>query len=208
MKRLGLTFLLLTNIIALFGQDITKVRGYVYDKQTGEALPFVNVLFKNSSVGTTTDLDGFFSIDTKFPTDSLSISFIGYNSQSQFVPRGERTELIFRMESKTLLLDDVTIIAKKGKYRKKGNPAVELMRKVIANKKSNRLEGQDYYSHDQYERIQLDLNNITEDFKDRRFFKKFDLLWEYLDTSNVNGKVYLPMYLQEIDSKVYYRKNP
>ena len=194
---------------AIFGQDVTRVSGHVYDGRTGDPLPFVNVYFVNTSVGTTTDLDGYFEIDSRFVTDSLAASFLGYKIQTIPITQEERNkDLVFRLESKTLQLKNITILAKKGKYRKKNNPAVELMRKVIKNKKKNRLEGQEHYSFDQYEKIELDLNNITEQFKDRKIFNKFDLLWEYLDTSDVNGKVFLPIYLREINSKVYYRQDP
>ena len=193
---------------SLFAQGVTKVRGKVMDAKTGEPLPFVSVFFTNSNVGTTTDLDGVFSIDTRYATESVTASFLGYEDMALTINKETRNDLVFRLSPESLQLKNVTIVAKKGRYRKKGNPAVELMRKVIKNKGTNRLEGQDFYSHDQYERIELDINNITEEFKNRKIFNKFQLLWNYLDTSEVNGKVFLPIYLQEVNSKVHFRKNP
>ncbi|MEE9374308.1 MAG: DUF5686 family protein [Saprospiraceae bacterium] len=206
-KGILLLSLLFVSIIA-FGQGVTKVRGNVFDGRTGEPLPFVNVLFTNSSVGTTTDLDGYFSIDTRYATETVTASFLGYESMALTITKEEKNNLVFRLKPKTLQLANVNIVAKKGRYKKKGNPAVALMRKVIKNKGTNRLEGQEYYSHNQYERIELDINNITEEFKQKKIFNKFDLLWNYLDTSDVNGKVFLPIYLQEVTSKVHFRKNP
>ena len=208
MKKVFTLLFLLLLTVSLFSQGVTKVRGKVFDAQTGEPLPFVNVIFTNSNVGTTTDLDGVFSLDTRYATESVTASFLGYEDLTLVINKEERNNLTFRLRPESLQLENVTVVAKKGKYRKKGNPAVELMRKVIANKGTNRLEGQEYYSHDQYERIELDLNNITEEFKDRKIFNKFDLIWNYLDTSEVNGKVFLPIYLQEVNSKVHYRKSP
>lgn len=195
--------------LSLSGQGVTKVSGNVYDKQTGEPLPFVNIAFENTSVGTTTDLDGYFEIDSRFVSQNLCASFLSYKDQCQRIEIEEKNRnLVFYLEPTSIQIEDVVIVAKKTKYKKKGNPAVELMRRVIDNKKYNRLEGQDYYSFDQYEKIELDLNNITEEFKDRKLFNKFDILWQYLDTSDVNGKIFLPIYLREINSKVYYRKSP
>ena len=131
------------------------------DAKTGEPLPFVSVFFTNSNVGTTTDLDGVFSIDTRYATESVTASFLGYEDMALTINKETRNDLVFRLSPESLQLKNVTIVAKKGRYRKKGNPAVELMRKVIKNKGTNRLEGQDFYSHDQYERIELDINNIT-----------------------------------------------
>ncbi|MEL6123235.1 MAG: DUF5686 family protein, partial [Bacteroidota bacterium] len=193
-----------------FGQGVTKVRGNIYDATTNEPLPFVNVVFKGTSVGTTTDLDGYYEIDSRFVTDSLCASFLGFEDQCVYVkPESTNRNLDFRLSPESVQLDiNIEIIAKRGKYSKKNNPAVDLMRKVIANKKQNRLEGQDHYSYEQYEKIELDLNNITKQFKERKIFNNFDLLWNYLDTSQINGKVFLPIFLREIKSTVYYRKNP
>jgi len=207
--RFVLGYLLLFTVLSAQAQGVTKVRGNVYDGETGEPLAFVSVIFKGTSVGTTTDLDGFFEIDSRFVTDTLCASFLGYDEGCLYVEKETKTKnLTFRLNPKTIKLVNVEIIAKKGRYSKKNNPAVDLMRKVIKNKKTNRLEGQDFYSYDQYEKIELDLNNITQEFKDRKIFGSFDILWNYLDTSTVNGKVFLPMFLTETKSKVYYRKNP
>ncbi len=191
------------------GQGVTKVSGNIYDKASGDPLAFVNIIFKGTSVGTTTDLDGYFEIDSRFVSDSLCASFLGFEDECVYIePESKNRNLRLDLIQKTLQLKNVVIVAQKGKYRKKGNPAVALMRKVIANKGSNRLEGQEHYSYDKYEKIELDLNNITQEFRDRKLFKSFDLLWNYLDTSDVNGKVFLPIFLREINSKVYYRKSP
>ena len=207
-------YFLLSILITAFAtitsaQGVTKVRGNVYDGTTGEALAFVNVIFQGTSVGTTTDLDGHFEIDSRFVSDSLCASFLGFEESCVYIKRESKTrKLEIRLQPKTLRLVNVEIIAKKGRYSKKNNPAVDLMRKVIKNKKANRLEGQDFYSFDQYEKIGLDLNNITEQFKEKKIFGSFDLLWNYLDTSEVNGKVFLPIFLRESNSKIYYRNTP
>lgn len=56
----------------------TVVYGTVYDEETKEPLPFVNVAFKDSKIGTTTDIDGNYRIETYYATDSVQASFIGY----------------------------------------------------------------------------------------------------------------------------------
>ena len=207
--RLGYMFLLLLTAGTAFSQGVTKVSGNVYEAGTNEPLPFVNISFENTSVGTTTDLDGYFEIDSRFVSDNLCASFLSFKTQCQAIEvEGKNRGLEFYLEPESLQIENVTIVAKRGKYRKKNNPAVELMRKVIANKGENRLEGQDHYSYDKYERIELDINNITEEFKERKLFNKFDLIWNYLDTSEINGKVYLPIYLREVNSEVFYRKKP
>lgn len=200
---------LLTFCLQMSAQGVTKVSGTVVDDESGEPMAFVNVIFKGTSVGTSTDLDGYFEIESRFVSDSLCANFLGFNEACIKITKEQRTRnIVLRLKQKQLTLKNVIVVAKKGRYRKKNNPAVELMRKVIKNKKDNRLEGQDFYSFDQHEKIQIDLNNITEAFQDRTIFNNFDVLWEYLDTSKVNGKVFLPAFLREVKSKIYYRKKP
>jgi len=80
------------------------------------------------------------------------------------------------------------------------------MRKVIANKGENSLGSNDYYELDKYEKVELDINNITDKFRNRKAFNKFQFIFDYVDTSEVNGKPFLPVFLQEISAKVYYSK--
>ncbi len=62
-----------------FAQEVA-ITGRITDGSTGESLPGVNILLKGTSAGTTTDLDGRFSLPA--PTNgTLVVSFIGYTTQ-------------------------------------------------------------------------------------------------------------------------------
>ena len=207
-RSLILIFLYLLTSNLLHGQDLTTVRGKVFDARTKQPLPFVDVTFKGTYVGTSTDLDGQYVIKTKNPSDTLMATFVGYKTEYKKVQRENRQRVNFYLEEEGIVGDEVTIVAKKQKYSKKNNPAVELIRKVIENKDRNRLKGQDYYNYDKHEKIEIDLNNITEEFKQRRQFRNFEFLWNYLDTSDVNGRVFLPLFMREILSSVHYQRDP
>jgi len=195
------------NLLAQTSDKLTRIRGTVIDKETKEPLPFVAVAFPGTSIGTTTDFDGKYELSTQFATASLEISFIGYTTSTVPVKLGERQVVDVELASEAITFDtDVVVKAKKKRYRKKNNPAVDLMRKVIDQKKDNSLEQYDYYEYDKYEKVELDINNITDKFRGRKAFKKFQFIFDYVDTSEVNGKPYLPIFLQEIDAKVYYSK--
>ncbi len=191
-----------------FGQKLTTIKGRVFDAKTKQALPFVDVILKGTYVGVSTDLDGQYLIQTRNPSDTIQVSFIGYSTLEREISTEERQVMDFYLEEEGLQLESITILGKKGKYRKKNNPAVDLMRKVIENRDRNKLEALEYYSYDQHEKLELDLNNITEEFKQRKAFRNFQFLWNYLDTSTVNGRIYLPIYMREILSTVNYRKDP
>jgi hypothetical protein len=183
------------------------VKGVVIDAQTKEPLPFVNIAFVGKNIGITTDFKGKYNLDSKWASGKISASFMGYKLIEKPVEIGGNQTINFELEPKSIQVDEVTVVAK-GRYKNKENPAVALIKKVIANKDKNRPTGFDYYSYDKYEKLQLDLNNITEDFMNKKAFKKFGFMWNYVDTSAINGKPYLPLYLREKKSKVYYRKNP
>lgn len=199
--------LLFLSIPEFLAQEVTKVSGSVLDKNTKEPLAFVNVSFLGTAVGTSTDLDGKFNLETRFPSDTLLIEYLGYNPLKVYVEAAAKVKETFYLESESHQLDIVNITATKKKYQKKNNPSIELMKKVRANRDRNRLDGEAYYNYDQYEKVRLDINNITEEFKQGRFIRDFDFLWEFIDTSDVNGRTFLPVFMREILSTKYYRKD-
>ncbi len=192
---------------SLFAQKVTRIKGHVHDAQTGEPLPFVDISLKGTSIGVSTDLNGFYKIETRFPSDTVVASFLGYKSQEFPIHRNKLNKIDFRLESETLKLETVEIREKKGKYSKKNNPAIDLAQKVLSNKYVNSLKGKDYYSYDRQEKIRLDLNNITKGFKETPFIRNLDYMWKYIDTSDVNGRTFLPVFIRESLSTIYYRKD-
>lgn len=194
-------------VTSIYSQDVTRVRGNVYDAATGEPLPFVDVGFKGTNVGVSTDLDGYYNIETRFPSDTLFVTFLGYETQFVRITRDKINKLDFRLQDGSLELETVEIKVKKAKYSKKNNPALDLARKVLDNKYTNSLKGKDYYKYNQQEKINIDINNITEEFKDTRFIRKLDFLWDFVDTSEVNGKTFLPIFLRENLSTIHYKKD-
>ena len=109
-KVLSFLIFLSFSFLAL-GQGVTKVRGTVIDGKTGEPLPFVNVVFTNSSVGTTTDLDGKFSMDTRYATESVTASFLGYEDLTLSIQKETRNDLVFRLLTESIQLESVVVVA-------------------------------------------------------------------------------------------------
>lgn len=177
----------------------TIVKGKVTDHLTGEALPFVNLIFKNSKIGTSTDLEGNYYLETYYPTDSLQASFIGYRPQAHKVKKDISQTINFKLNAGDIQLKAVEI-----KYT--GNPAHEILDRVKRNKKVNNREKYDYYNYEVYNKVQFDINNITEDFKNKKMFKKFDFIFDYVDTTA--EKDFLPMFMTESLSDYYYRRSP
>ncbi len=204
----SLLFLIVASL-SVSAQKMTVVKGTVIDAETKEPLPLVNIAFVNTSIGTTSDFDGKFVLESKWATDSIIVSYVGYKSQKLPITLHERQVVHVALVPFALSLKTVEIKAKRKGYKRRGNPAVEIMKKVIANKDKNRLEALGYYEYDKYEKVQFDLNNFNpEKLKKRRTMKKFQFIFDYVDTSDLNGKPFLPFFIQETAAKVYYRKEP
>ncbi|MDF1696954.1 MAG: DUF5686 family protein [Saprospiraceae bacterium] len=205
-SRIILFFAVVLFACNLSAQKVTKIRGKVFDAQTGEALPFVDVGLKGTNVGVSTDLDGNYNIETRFPSDTVFASFLGYETQYFPITKFKTNKITFRLKDQSLKIETVEIREKKTKYVKENNPAIDLAQKVISNKYTNSLKGKDYYKYDQQEKINIDINNITEGFKNTRFIRKFDFMWDYIDTSEINGKTYLPFFMRENLSTIHYKR--
>lgn len=197
-------------ITIVFGQTHLTITGTITDAKTGEPLPFATVLFVGKeSIGTTTDFDGMYVLESKWGTDSIQVSYVGYYSETIAIQKDTKKQSInFKLREEDLTLVTAEVKAKKQKYRRKENIAVALMKKVIANKGKNRMQSQDFYEYNKYEKMELSLNNITDEFRQKKQLENFQFLFNYVDTSELNGKPYLPVYIRETASNVYYRKSP
>ncbi|GGZ14511.1 SusC/RagA family TonB-linked outer membrane protein [Echinicola pacifica] len=85
-----------------------SVSGTVTDTDSGDPLPFVNVLIKGTTKGTTTDFDGKYTINANSSEDILVFSFIGYNPKSVVV--GNQSIINVSLESDTKQLDEVVVV--------------------------------------------------------------------------------------------------
>mgnify|MGYP000394012522 FL=1 len=66
-----------------------------------------------------------------------------------------------KLQPDDIMLSEVVVKPKKEKYSRKNNPAVEFMKKVIENKKALKLEENDYYQYQKYEKMKMSLNDVT-----------------------------------------------
>jgi hypothetical protein len=193
-----LTLLLIS--VKVCGQ-VTKIMGKVVEAQTKEPIAFANVYFLGTSIGVTSDFDGNFSIETKTPSDSLVASYVSHKSQSKRIYKNRFQEVVFELLPKNIDLPEVTILAGE-------NPAEILLRRIIENKENNNRREFEAYQYEVYNKIEIDANNLNERFRNRKILKPFSFVFDYIDTSTVNGKTYLPIFISESLSDFYFRKNP
>lgn len=209
-KKISILFCVLFVLpLALFSQKIT-IKGKAMDAKTKETLPFASIYFQGTNVGTETDYDGNYDWTTRRASDTLVAAFMGYETKLIVLPPNITSHTVDFVlnEAGGFDLGEVVIKAKKTRYKRKGNPSWQLWRNVVTNADQNRPQNFAFYEYDKYEKVELDLNNLTDKFRKRKALKQFQFLFDYADTSDLNGKTYLPIYIQESASKVYYRKSP
>ena len=182
-----------------------KITGRVIDED-GFAVSYASVQYRGHKIAVSSDSQGKFSIE-KHPGWVLTVSALSYKSQTISV--NEKTDFIeVKLKDDSHKLNEVVVKTKRGKYTRKDNPAVELMRRVIAAKKKTDLSNHDYYQYDKYQKITLALNDLKKEQLEGKFFSKRQYLLDQVETSPYNGKLTLPVSVDETVSQHIYRKDP
>src|SRR5690606_38074086 len=164
-------------------------------------VPFANVFFTNSSVGSITNDDGTFYIESKNSYDSLTVSYMGYETKTLVLTSNYATNLRIQIKPEASALGQVVIY--QGKTSKKNNPAIDILRKIWENKRKNGLNQFDYYEYDKYEKVEFDINTIDSALINSRIFKGIEFIFDQIDTSRVTGKNYLPIFINEALYEIY-----
>lgn len=154
-----------------------------------------------TSTGKNTDIDGNFSIETMESVDSIRVSFIGYLPTTLHVQKHKVQVMNIALRANKFDLPEVVIKAGE-------NPAIILLRKVIENKPKNDRSELKAFQYESYNKLEFDINNITNKFKKKRLFRPFQFVFDNIDSSSTNKTPYLPVFLTETVSDVYFRSDP
>lgn len=179
--------------------------GVVIDESTGKPMEYISVYFKNTASGCITNYDGEFFVTDSSGADTLVVEAIGYEKRQIRLDKLSNIGMKISLSPENLELAGAVIKPKRERYRKKDNPAVELIRNVVAHKDSNRVESLDYYKCNIYEKLTLSLDDYSPDFGKR---KRLDYLREYIDTSEITGKPVLAVSIRETLGECFYRRSP
>ena len=190
-------------------QSFTSASGIVKDSIAGEPLPFVSVYFDGSTIGAMTDDNGTFTLQNNQGYTKLAAASLGYDTKFIDLKPGKKNDnLEVLLKPTAFEISEVVVKPKREKYTRKDNPAVELIKKVIAHKNDNRIEAKPEYQTEVYEKLSLSLDNFNPNLDKNKFLKKFKFIKNYLDTSEFNGKPILTVSVRENLSDFYYRKSP
>jgi len=203
-KQLSFLYILLGALFIFHGAfaQQTIVTGKITDANSGDPIPFANVVFVGTSIGGTTDFDGKYKVQINQPIDSIRASYVGYLTKSKPIEVGKNQVIDFQLEESVISLQEVVFVAGE-------NPAFEVMRNVIKNKDKNDKKSLEAYQYETYTKIEIDVDNISEKFKQKKFMRKISSVMDSVERiAGEDGKPILPVFISESLSEYYYRNNP
>lgn len=180
----------------------TKVSGHIFD-ENNDPVAFANVIFKGSSIGTITNENGRFYLESDETWSTLIISFIGYETLEIKLEKKVNYNLKFTLKDEASQLGTVLIVSGKQSKKEAENPAIAILKKIWEHKRKNGLKQFKQYEYDKYEKVEFDLNTIDSVLIKSKLFRGMEFVFEQVDTSKVTGKTYLPMFINEAVSRVY-----
>lgn len=199
MKRTLFLFSLFFILLAYstHAQNIT-LKGRAVDADTKEGLPFASVYIVGTTIGASTDIDGYYEFFISTHYDSIGLSAIGYDAVFKTIAKDELEQTInFSVTSSSLMLDEIVVIAGE-------NPANAIVKGIIEHKNEHRLDKKDSYQYESYEKVEFDLENLG-NIKDRKLLQPFEFVFENIDSTS-DEKPFLPVYFNEKLADNYFIK--
>lgn len=202
-----MVFALLFTGLVVSAQTEGVLTGIVTDAATGDTIYYPSVSYKGQHIAVSGTAKGEYTIVRKEGL-VLTFSAVGYAPVRVVVKSSTPKTLNIKLKSDTRQLAEVVVRQKRGKYSRKDNPAVELMRRVIAAKKRTRLENHDFFQYTKYQKITLALNDITPTQIDSGFIGKRRWMLDQVEHCPYNNKLILPVSVDETVTQHIYRKQP
>ncbi|MGN0281450.1 MAG: DUF5686 family protein [Prevotella sp.] len=206
MKAFRITLILIVLMLVALPLH-AQLSGYIIDDETGDSIPYASAIYRGHGVAVASNINGHFRI-ARHNGWVLTFSAIGYVSKTMTITANTKNTFNVKLKPDTKTLKEVTIKSKKARYSRKNNPAVELMKKVIAAKKRTDLDNRDFYQYNKYQKITLAINDITPQSLEEPKFKNKPWLLDQVERCEYNNKLILPVSVDETVTQKIYRKNP
>lgn len=185
-----------------------RIVGIVVDEESGDSLQLVSMQYKKLKEAFMTDMLGKFDIP-KREKQYLTISAVGYKELRILIGENTPKHMRITLKPDSKHLKQVEVKTRKRKYSRKENPAVELMRRVIAANKANDLKNtHDFYKYTKYSKLTLAVNDINiTDIEREKNSQRRQMLLDQVMISPENGKFILPLNMEETVTEERYRRS-
>ncbi|WP_423129829.1 DUF5686 and carboxypeptidase-like regulatory domain-containing protein [Gaoshiqia sp. Z1-71] len=181
---------LLFLLLLLTGNSLAQSRflaGTVADYQTGQPIPYVNIAFKGTMVGTTTDTLGYFKLKILPGADRIQFSAVGYYQEERVLSTSETGMLSVRMKPQTMDISEVRVAPDEGPIRR-------LLKQVVERKQQNNPDQYNRYSYQKYTKWEYQLNQVSDKIIQSKPFRNNQSLFK---TEEGDSSKYLPLYFSE-----------
>ena len=133
------------NVIGQEDIKVQNIKGSVVDAATKEKLAFVNIVInEDGTLGTTTDIDGSFSINTKKDINTLTFSFVGYEKKT--INIDDDSDIHVKLKPLTINLSEIVIDGS-------NDPANRIIDSVFKYRDSNNPKSLDSYYYKMYDNM-------------------------------------------------------
>ena len=193
-------------IVAFASLAKAQITGEIYDED-GYPIPLASAIYRGHHVAEASDMDGKFTI-ARHNGWELTFSSVGFMPQTITVGPNTPSYLKIVLKEDSRSLKEVVVKQKRERYSRKNNPAVELMKRVIAAKQRTNLENHEYYQYNKYQKITLSLNDIKPEDLETGKYKNKSYVKDQVETSSYNNKLILPVSIDETVTQHIYRKSP
>ena len=184
-------------------QQAYTITGRVTDAATGEGIPFASLALKGTLVGTTSDAEGQYRLQTTQFADSIQVFSLGYQA---------RVYRLLAIASQTV---DVQLVAAATKlqevkiYAKKGDPAYRIIREVVRKRAAYDPSQLSAFQYDSYTKIEGYLNNFDQKRPNGRRPGPINRLLSKLPAiTDASGRAAVPVFVSETFSQFFTRTSP
>ena len=175
----------------------TVILGKITEAGTKLPVPYVNIVFKDTYTGTTSDLNGNYNLSSTKPTSVIEFSAVGYKKQSFKIKLNQVNKIDVTMAEDVISLGEISV-------RPGENPAIPLFRKIISHKKENNPSNFPSWQSRLYAKSEIDLKNVNRSLSKKKLLKQFEFVFKYLDSLEIQGKTFLPVFFTETVSNYYH----
>lgn len=179
----------------LMGQNTYRITGRITDRESHEGIAFANVFIAGTTLGESSDGDGYYTITLTNYFDSLTVSVLGYEMQSRPILRQAEQTIDFVLQAEALNLGEVVVLAGE-------NPAIPMVRNIIRHKADNNLSKYTAKQYELYGKIEVDVERLPKAFTDNILMKPFAFIFNNVDSTS-DDSPFVPMYLTEYMADVY-----
>lgn len=197
--------------LATLSSAQTRISGRITDEKTGQPISGVEIFINNREQAETVTKGADFLVESDSGISTATFIKRNYKPEILNFDDFRFENLLVKLQSeKVEQISEVVISGvRKKKYKnKKENPAYAIMQEVWKRRKTNGLARYSDYQFQEYEKIEIALNNIDSAFMKKKIFNNLEFIFDYADSANYDKKLSLPVFFNETMYKTYGRNAP